>query len=51
MVLLLEPGKKLARADSEKVLEALNTEGYYLQLPPVQEDSYMKEIHQKNTKF
>lgn len=30
----MSPERKLARADSQKVYEALNNEGYYLQLPP-----------------
>ena len=31
---VLEPGRKLARADATRVLEALNEQGYYLQRPP-----------------
>jgi uncharacterized protein YcgL (UPF0745 family) len=34
MVLLLTPGKKLAHASVEKVAESLETQGFYLQLPP-----------------
>jgi uncharacterized protein YcgL (UPF0745 family) len=34
MVLLLTPGKKLAHATVEKVAESLETQGFYLQLPP-----------------
>lgn len=30
----MTPERKLARADSQKVYESLNHEGYYLQLPP-----------------
>lgn len=51
MVLLLEPGKKLARADAEKVLSAIETDGFYLQLPPGDQEEYMQKIHQKNSKF
>ena len=35
MVLVLTPEKKLARAAVEKVIESLQTQGYYLQLPPL----------------
>ncbi|GAB1263318.1 hypothetical protein NBRC116493_25910 [Aurantivibrio infirmus] len=34
MSIVLTPGKKLARANSEKVIEQLEKEGYYLQMPP-----------------
>ena len=34
MTLILTPGKKLARANVEKVMDKLNQEGFYLQLPP-----------------
>ncbi len=34
MVLVLDGEKKLARADAEKVLEAIEQQGFYLQLPP-----------------
>ena len=37
MVLVLTPEKKLARASVEKVIESLQTQGYYLQLPPLSE--------------
>ena len=36
--LLLTPAKKLARADTACVLKALNDTGYYLQLPPPEQD-------------
>lgn len=35
MELELHPDRKLARARAEEVLRALNDDGYYLQLPPV----------------
>ena len=50
MTLLIFPGKKLARASADKVLEALEQQGYYLQMPPVPEQ-YMSELHQKNSKM
>ena len=34
MSLVLEPGRKLARADSETVMAAISEQGYYLQMPP-----------------
>ena len=43
MVLPLERTKKLANADIEKVKQALQDQGYYLQLPPPPED--LLKIH------
>lgn len=34
MSIVLTVGKKLARADTEKVIAQLEKEGYYLQMPP-----------------
>ena len=34
MLLKLEPGRKLARADVQLVLAAIDEQGYYLQMPP-----------------
>ncbi len=34
MKLDLEPTTRLAQADAARVIEALETEGFYLQLPP-----------------
>jgi len=34
MTLLLSPERKLARADSDEVLQALQRQGFYLQMPP-----------------
>lgn len=48
--MLLTPDKKLAHADVHKVLANLDEKGYYLQLPPPQED-YMQEINQHNDKL
>lgn len=50
MTLLLTPEKKLARASAEKVLAQIETEGFYLQLPPAK-DPEMMEIQLKNTKL
>ena len=50
MTLQLTPEKKLARADTQKVLAALEEQGYYLQLPPAAE-AYMQEINRHNDKL
>ncbi len=34
MILPLHPERKLARADAARVLELIETQGYYLQMPP-----------------
>lgn len=34
MTMLLKPDQKLARADTDKVMSAIRSEGYYLQMPP-----------------
>ena len=34
LTLLLEPGRQLARAAAERVIEAIQDQGFYLQLPP-----------------
>lgn len=38
MDLLLRKEKPLANVEVEEVAEAINTEGYYLQMPPAKED-------------
>lgn len=35
MTVDLDPGRTLARANPKAVLEAIDTKGFYLQLPPV----------------
>ena len=40
----MTPDRKLARADTEKVLGAIKEQGFYLQMPPPKED-YMLDIH------
>lgn len=50
MTLVLTPERKLARADIGKVLEALEANGYYLQMPP-QPDASMRELREKNSKL
>ncbi len=34
LLLLLEPGRKLARADAGDVLAGIERQGFYLQMPP-----------------
>lgn len=52
MVLVLTPEKKLARAAVEKVVESLETQGYYLQLPPLSELSdEMRQVRSYNSKL
>jgi len=50
MVMILEEGKKLARADVDKVMQSIKSQGYYLQLPPKKDDQ-MQEIALANTKL
>lgn len=50
MTLLLTPERKLANADIGKVLSAIETQGFYLQLPKG-EDDYMRDIAQANSKL
>jgi uncharacterized protein YcgL (UPF0745 family) len=51
-VLLLTPEKKLARVSVEKVAESLESQGYYLQMPPRNEqDPEMQEMRAKNSKL
>lgn len=52
MVLLLTPDKKLARVSVEKVVESLEAQGFYLQMPPRnQEDSEMAQVRALNSKL
>ena len=48
MTMALTPDKKLARADAARVLEMIDEQGFYLQMPPRPEDC-MQEIRNKNT--
>lgn len=48
--LILTAAKKLARADIDKVLEQLEINGFYLQMPPPPE-AYMQAINAKNSKL
>ena len=52
MVLLLTPDKKLARVSVEKVVESLEQQGFYLQLPPRDSiDTEMAQIRSLNSKL
>lgn len=48
MPLLLKEGRELALADIQKVKDALNTKGYYLQLPPPAEDLLKQHKQQQS---
>ncbi|MFV8817398.1 YcgL domain-containing protein [Haliea sp. E17] len=43
MLLMLEPGRKLARADAAEVLAQIEARGYYLQIPPTPEELLRRE--------
>ncbi len=52
--LVLTPQRRLARAQAEKVMEALREQGFYLQMPPpkyVQRDAEMADLSVKNEKL
>ncbi len=52
MVLLLTPEKKLARVSVEKVVASLDLQGFYLQLPPRNEqDPEMAQMRAFNSKL
>jgi|APSaa5957512535_1039671.scaffolds.fasta_scaffold391138_1 uncharacterized protein len=42
--MLLGPDKRLARADSARVMQQVEQQGYYLQLPPKRE-TYLLDLH------
>ena len=51
MVLLLHPERELANVDVMQVISDIDEKGFFLQMPPVQQDDYMKSIHEKNNKM
>lgn len=51
MTLVLHAERVLVGADVNKVMESIETEGFFLQLSASEKDSYMTEIHNKNHKF
>ncbi len=48
MTMLITPEKKLARAEGAKVLEAIEEQGFYLQMPPAKEE-YMLDLYRTPT--
>ncbi|WP_105103480.1 YcgL domain-containing protein [Microbulbifer pacificus] len=48
--MLITPERTLARADVQKVMNALQDQGYYLQMPPAQDDE-MRAIAAQNSKL
>ena len=48
MTLILEPGKKLARADVDDVMREIADKGFYLQMPPTAAEFYRREGSEKN---
>jgi uncharacterized protein YcgL (UPF0745 family) len=49
MDILLTPEKKLARVDAVKVLDALEKQGFYLQMPPAKED-YLLDLYREKAR-
>ena len=50
MTLILEPTRKLARADATTVLDNIRAQGFYLQMPPLP-DSEMFSVRVNNQKL
>ncbi len=50
MMLMLEPERKLARADAAVVLQAIRDQGFYLQMPPLP-DQEMFAVRVNNQKL
>jgi uncharacterized protein YcgL (UPF0745 family) len=46
MKMALDPNRKLARADINKVIQSLDEAGFYLQMPPEKED-YLLDLHRE----
>ena len=43
MTLVLKPERKLARADTAEVLQKIEEQGFYLQMPPTAEELLRRE--------
>lgn len=43
LVFALEPSRKLALADTQAVLAALDSEGYYVQMPPGKQEAALDQ--------
>jgi uncharacterized protein YcgL (UPF0745 family) len=50
MVLMLEPTRKLARANTSTVLDSIREQGFYLQMPPLP-DNEMFAVRINNQKL
>ncbi|WP_062268644.1 YcgL domain-containing protein [Endozoicomonas arenosclerae] len=50
MDILLTPERTLARADVEKVMTEIQEKGFYLQMPPVEED-YIQHLPEELLSF
>lgn len=50
MDMLLTPERKLARADTEKVMGEIMEKGFYLQMPPAQEE-YIQHLPEELLSF
>ena len=48
MTLILEPGKKLARAKVDEVMREITDTGFYLQMPPTAAQLYRREASDRN---
>jgi hypothetical protein len=46
----LSPGRKMARVDAAKVLQAIHDQGFFLQMPPPK-DAHLAAISAKNEKL
>jgi uncharacterized protein YcgL (UPF0745 family) len=49
MDMLLTADKKLARVEASKVLDAIEEQGFYLQMPPPKED-YMLDLYREKSR-
>ena len=49
--LLLYPGKKLSRVPVERIMNALEEQGYYLQLPPAKEEYLLDLFRDTSYKY
>ncbi|MBL4794488.1 MAG: YcgL domain-containing protein [Pseudomonadales bacterium] len=50
MDMILKEGKTLSRAEMTKVISELKTKGYYLQMPPPQEDLLKEHLANQTAK-
>ncbi|MBE9540168.1 MAG: YcgL domain-containing protein [Proteobacteria bacterium] len=48
MTLMLDPEKKLARADMNEVIRNIEQKGFYLQMPPTAAQIYRREAADNN---